>query len=90
MRDFVREQGITHYEVGCMGVGTRFRRSRASWARAPHHRADSHTCTYGALGAFSTGVGSTDAGWAWPRARPGSRCPDHQVRHQRAGPRRHW
>ena len=64
MRDFVREQGITHYyEVGCMGV---------EHALLPEQGvvgagdliigADSHTCTYGALGAFSTGVGSTDAG----------------------------
>lgn len=62
-RDFAREQRITHYyEVGCMGV---------EHALLPEQGvvgagdliigADSHTCTYGALGAFSTGVGSTDA-----------------------------
>ncbi len=64
VRDFAREQDITHfYEVGCMGV---------EHALLPEQGvvgagdliigADSHTCTYGALGAFSTGVGSTDAG----------------------------
>lgn len=62
-REFAREQGITHfYEVGCMGV---------EHAILPEQGvvgagdliigADSHTCTYGALGAFATGVGSTDA-----------------------------
>ena len=62
VREFAREQGITHYyEVGCMGV---------EHALLPEQGvvgagdliigADSHTCTYGALGAFSTGVGSTD------------------------------
>ncbi len=62
-RDFAREQSITHYyEVGCMGV---------EHALLPEQGvvgagdliigADSHTCTYGALGAFATGVGSTDA-----------------------------
>ena len=64
VRNFAREQGITHfYEVGCMGV---------EHALLPEQGvvgagdliigADSHTCTYGALGAFATGVGSTDAG----------------------------
>lgn len=64
VRDFARNQNITHYyEVGCMGV---------EHALLPEQGvvgagdlmigADSHTCTYGALGAFSTGVGSTDAG----------------------------
>jgi 3-isopropylmalate/(R)-2-methylmalate dehydratase large subunit len=63
MRDFAREQKITHYyEIGCMGV---------EHALLPEQGvvgpgdliigADSHTCTYGALGAFATGVGSTDA-----------------------------
>ena len=55
MREFAKAHEITHYfEVGRMGV-------------APGEiiiGADSHTCTYGALGAFATGVGSTDMGAA--------------------------
>ena len=61
-RNFCNEQQITHfYDVGRMGI---------EHALLPEKGlvvpgdvvigADSHTCTYGALGAFSTGVGSTD------------------------------
>lgn len=61
-RDFCGEKEITHfYDVGQMGI---------EHALLPEKGlvvpgdvvigADSHTCTYGALGAFSTGVGSTD------------------------------
>ncbi len=72
-RDFATEQCIEDfYDVGAMGI---------EHALLPEKGlvgpgdvvigADSHTCTYGALGAFSTGVGSTDlaaamiAGTAW-------------------------
>jgi 3-isopropylmalate/(R)-2-methylmalate dehydratase large subunit len=62
MRDFAHEQAITHYfEIGEAGV---------EHALLPEQGivvpgdlvvgADSHTCTYGALGAFATGTGSTD------------------------------
>ncbi|MGI6432797.1 MAG: 3-isopropylmalate dehydratase large subunit [Sphaerochaetaceae bacterium] len=62
MRLFAAEQEIEHYfEIGQMGI---------EHALLPEQGlvnagdliigADSHTCTYGALGAFSTGVGSTD------------------------------
>ncbi|MBP7654366.1 3-isopropylmalate dehydratase large subunit [Candidatus Dependentiae bacterium] len=62
LRDFAADYNLTNYfEVGCMGV---------EHALLPEQGlslpgdliigADSHTCTYGALGAFSTGVGSTD------------------------------
>jgi 3-isopropylmalate/(R)-2-methylmalate dehydratase large subunit len=62
LKDFSKEYGLTNYfEVGRMGV---------EHALLPEEGlvlpgdliigADSHTCTYGALGAFSTGVGSTD------------------------------
>ncbi len=62
LREFAREQGLVHfYEGGEMGV---------EHALLPEKGivgpgdliigADSHTCTYGALGAFATGVGSTD------------------------------
>ncbi|HBO70183.1 MAG TPA: 3-isopropylmalate dehydratase large subunit, partial [Deltaproteobacteria bacterium] len=62
MREFAKEFGIVHYfEVGRMGI---------EHVLLPDEGlvvpgdlvigADSHTCTYGALCAFSTGVGSTD------------------------------
>lgn len=62
MREFAREQKLKYYfEVGQMGI---------EHALLPEIAlvepgdlvigADSHTCTYGALGAFATGVGSTD------------------------------
>ena len=61
-RDFAKKHGIKHfYDVGTVGI---------EHALLPEQGivgpgdcvigADSHTCTYGALGAFSTGVGSTD------------------------------
>ena len=61
-RNFARKHNITHfYDVGQVGI---------EHALLPEKGivgpgdciigADSHTCTYGALGAFSTGVGSTD------------------------------
>ncbi len=71
-RDFAKAHSITHfYDVGQVGV---------EHALIPEKGlaipgdviigADSHTCTYGALGAFSTGVGSTDmaAGMATGKA----------------------
>lgn len=62
LRDFAREQGLKHYyEIGRVGI---------EHALLPEQGivlpgdciigADSHTCTYGAIGAFATGVGSTD------------------------------
>jgi len=62
MRDFARDQGIkAFYEVGKGGISHQIMVEKA------HVKpgevvvgADSHTCTYGAIGAFSTGIGSTD------------------------------
>lgn len=61
MREFCAEQGIKFYDVGEMGI---------EHALLPEQGivlpgdvvigADSHTCTYGGIGAFSTGMGSTD------------------------------
>ncbi|MBE0477527.1 3-isopropylmalate dehydratase large subunit [Candidatus Aerophobetes bacterium] len=60
MRDFVREQGIYFYDVGsgiCHVVTTEEGHVRPGYLVVG---ADSHTCTYGALNSFATGVGSTD------------------------------
>lgn len=67
LREFARKMNIKYYyEVGRVGI---------EHALLPEEGlvvpgdvvigADSHTCTYGALGAFSTGVGSTDLANVW-------------------------
>lgn len=77
-RDFAHQMGITHYwEQGCMGI---------EHALLPELGvvgpgdlvigADSHTCTYGGLGAFSTGVGSTDAGVGMATGRAWFKVPE--------------
>ena len=64
MREFARDQRVTHYwEQGCAGIEHALLPERGVCVPGDLIiGADSHTCTYGALGAFSTGVGSTDAG----------------------------
>ena len=61
-RTFARRFDIEHYyDVGQMGVEHALLPERGLVAAGECIiGADSHTCTYGALGAFSTGVGSTD------------------------------
>ena len=61
-RDFCTEQNVTHfYDVGEMGIEHALIPEKGLvTAGNVVIGADSHTCTYGALGAFSTGVGSTD------------------------------
>ncbi len=62
LRDFAREQGLTKYrEVGKAGIEHALLPEQG-WVLPGDVvvGADSHTCTYGALGAFATGIGSTD------------------------------
>ncbi len=78
LREFALEQRITHYfEGGEIGI---------EHALLPEKGivvpgdlvvgADSHTCTYGALGAFATGVGSTDLAYAMITGRLWFRVPE--------------
>ena len=61
-RNFCGEQNIEHfYDVGQMGIEHALLPEKGLVVSGDVViGADSHTCTYGALGAFSTGVGSTD------------------------------
>ncbi len=72
VREFARKNEITNYfEVGQMGIEHALLPEQGlTVAGDLIIGADSHTCTYGALGAFSTGVGSTDmaAGMATGKA----------------------
>ena len=62
MREFARAQHIVHYyEVGRVGIEHALLPEQGIVAPGEVIiGADRHTCTYGAVGAFSTGVGSTD------------------------------
>ena len=93
MRDFAREQQLTNYfDVGQMGI---------EHALLPEQGlvlpgdailgADSHTCTYGAVGAFATGSGSTDfaaamiTGEAWFRVPESMKFIYHGMRQKWVG-----
>ncbi|ACZ61864.1 3-isopropylmalate dehydratase large subunit [Dehalococcoides mccartyi] len=61
VREFAREQGILFFECGKMGVEHVILHEQGLVLPGDIVvGADSHTCTYGALGAFTTGMGSTD------------------------------
>lgn len=90
-RRFCKENGIHHYyEVGKAGI---------EHALLPEQGlvkagdmiigADSHTCTYGALGAFSTGVGSTDMAAAMATGKTWMRVPK-AIRVEITGKKNKW
>ncbi|OGO24099.1 MAG: 3-isopropylmalate dehydratase large subunit [Chloroflexi bacterium RBG_16_51_9] len=61
MREFAHEFGILHYDVGQMGIEHVILPEKGLVLPGDVVvGADSHTCTYGAVGAFATGMGSTD------------------------------
>lgn len=78
MREFAHDQEVTNYfEIGEMGIEHALLPEKGLVVAGDVViGADSHTCTYGALGAFSTGVGSTDmaagmaTGEAWFKVPP--------------------
>lgn len=62
MREFAKQQNIPHfYEVGEMGIAHAFLPEQGLVVPGDVIvGGDSHTCSYGAVGAFATGIGSTD------------------------------
>ncbi|MBE0467271.1 MAG: 3-isopropylmalate dehydratase large subunit [Candidatus Desulforudis sp.] len=91
MREFARAQGLTNYfEVGRMGI---------EHCLLPEQGlvgpgdviigADSHTCTYGAVGAFATGVGSTDLAAAMAQGETWFKVPE-SIKFVYEGERPEW
>jgi 3-isopropylmalate/(R)-2-methylmalate dehydratase large subunit len=61
LREFAQEQGVIYFECGQMGIEHVLLHEQGLVLPGDLIiGADSHTCTYGALGAFATGMGSTD------------------------------
>ncbi|MEM3796411.1 MAG: 3-isopropylmalate dehydratase large subunit [Archaeoglobaceae archaeon] len=61
LRIFAKEQGILNYDV-CNGIAHQLMVENHVEPGMLVVGADSHSCMYGALGAFATGIGSTDMG----------------------------
>lgn len=80
IRRFAKEQEITnYYEIGDPKMGVEHVILPENGLVAPGDviiGADSHTCTYGALGAFATGVGSTDLACAMATGQTWFRVPE--------------
>jgi 3-isopropylmalate/(R)-2-methylmalate dehydratase large subunit len=78
MREFSKKHGLTHwYDVGRVGVEHAFFPEQGLVGPGDVVLgADSHTCTYGALGAFSTGAGSTDLAGAMAMGEAWFRVPE--------------
>ncbi len=78
VRDFVKEHSIQHYyEVGRVGIEHVLLPEQGIVAPGMLTiGADSHTCTYGALGGFATGVGSTELGVAMATGKAWFKVPD--------------
>ena len=78
MRDFARKYGVKNFfEIGRVGIEhTLLPDAGLVLPGDAVIGADSHTCTYGAIGAFSTGVGSTDLGSAMALGETWFRVPE--------------
>ena len=77
MREFSQKHGLDWYDVGRVGVEHAFLPEQGLVGPGDAIiGADSHTCTYGALGAFATGVGSTDLAGAMATGEAWFRVPE--------------
>ncbi|MDD4465107.1 MAG: 3-isopropylmalate dehydratase large subunit [Dehalococcoidales bacterium] len=90
VREFCLQQGCHYYEVGRVGIEHVLLHEEGLVAPGEVIiGADSHTCTYGALGAFATGMGSTDIASAMATGHIWMKVPD-TIRFNYVGEPRRW
>jgi len=77
IRNFSKEQGCVHFDVGEMGIDHVLVPERGMLVPGDFYvNADSHTCTMGALGLFAVGMGSTDAAVAMSKGKVWIKVPE--------------
>lgn len=91
LRDFARKYNIKNFfEIGEVGIEHVLLPEKG--LVLPGYLiigADSHTCTYGALGAFATGMGSTDLAYAWVTGKAWFKIPE-TIKFIYSGKRNKW